>query len=379
MSTALENEVSEARHSISSDGYPMSIGEITNLYKSGELIIRPEFQRFFRWTGLQKSRLVESILLGIPLPSIFVAQNDSGVWELVDGLQRISTILQLQGELEAEPGVKADPLVLSATKYLPSLEGKVWESDNPNGCLSSAQRLDIKRSKIDLKIIKRESSPQAKFDLFQRLNSYGIQANAQEMRSALIVAISPEFLVWLESLTHHPSFQECVPLNERLIEERYDLELVTRFLFLHNMMNDMLSLSKLRDLPNLLDDWSIKSAQTFPEGVYKLEAVFKSTFDHISDNGSEFIFKRYDPNKNESRGSFLNTSFEIFALGTGYNIANGIKLNKNLVSTVKDFWRHQKAGFATGKSTEARLVEFIPLGRKLTAEDSVFENNDLWS
>src|SRR3954465_2499365 len=93
MTTALEDQVSEARQTISSDGYPMSIGELTNLYRDKELIIRPEFQRFFRWTPLQKSRLIESLLLGIPLPSIFVAQQAPGKWELADGLQRVSTIL----------------------------------------------------------------------------------------------------------------------------------------------------------------------------------------------------------------------------------------------------------------------------------------------
>jgi hypothetical protein len=76
---SLEQEILEARRSISSDGYPMSIGELTNLYKSNELRIRPEFQRLFRWSNLQKSRLVESILLGIPLPSIFVAQTEGGI------------------------------------------------------------------------------------------------------------------------------------------------------------------------------------------------------------------------------------------------------------------------------------------------------------
>lgn len=370
MSTTLENEVAEARHNIASDGYPMSIGELTSLYKSKELFIRPEFQRFFRWSNLQKSRLIESILLGIPLPSIFVAQNESGAWELVDGLQRVSTILQLQGELEAELGIKASPLVLSGTKYLPSLEGKVWESNNANSSLSSAQRLDIKRSKLDIKIIKRESSPQAKFDLFQRLNSYGSQANAQEMRSALIVALSPDFLSWLEELSRFPAFKECVPLSERLIEERYDLELVTRFAFLHKIGKEMLSLSKLRDLPSLLDDWCVTEAQSNPTGIPEVEVVFKETFNHIELNGSDKVFLRYDAKKAESRGPFLNTSFEIFALGTGYNIAQGIPLATDLMSAVRNFWGQQKAGFATGRSTEARLIEFVPLGRELTARSA---------
>src|SRR6267154_6350799 len=115
----LENEIAEARRTISSDGYPMSVGELTNLYRNKELIIRPEFQRLFRWSNTQKTRLMESILLGIPLPSIFVAQTEGGKWELVDGLQRVSTILQLQGELLDENGKKVNPLILEATTYLP--------------------------------------------------------------------------------------------------------------------------------------------------------------------------------------------------------------------------------------------------------------------
>lgn len=56
------------RAEIRSDGYPMSIGELINLYRDGELDIHPEFQRFYRWNDEQKSRLIESILLGIPIP-----------------------------------------------------------------------------------------------------------------------------------------------------------------------------------------------------------------------------------------------------------------------------------------------------------------------
>ena len=57
----------------------MSIGEIISLYKENEMDIHPEFQRFFRWTIEQKSRLIESILLGIPIPSVFVAQREDGI------------------------------------------------------------------------------------------------------------------------------------------------------------------------------------------------------------------------------------------------------------------------------------------------------------
>lgn len=368
----LEQQIGEARRSISSDGYPMSIGELTNLYRDGELKIRPEFQRLFRWTQTQKSRLVESLLLGIPLPSIFVAQTEDGKWELVDGLQRVSTILELQGELVQKNGQKAPPLLLQSTRYLPALDGKTWESldDNAATGLSDAQRLDIKRSKIDIKIIKRDSSPTTKFDLFQRLNSYGSTLTSQETRSALLVAVSPDFFGWIEKLAKHPSFVSSTSLNERLLEERFDLELIIRFLILHNKPQDQITLSALRDFSQVLDDESLAMAGKYPAGTKKLEATFKSTFDFISENGGEKIFRRWDDGRSEFKGSFLGTAFEVFALGIGFHIATKSNYRKDLEDAVKEFWRRpaMQGGFATGRSTERRLVQFVPEGRALMAE-----------
>ena len=75
---SLQVEIDEARAEIRTDSYALSIGEWISLYENNELDIHPEFQRFFRWTLEQKSRLVESILLGIPVPQIFVAQRADG-------------------------------------------------------------------------------------------------------------------------------------------------------------------------------------------------------------------------------------------------------------------------------------------------------------
>ncbi len=101
---SLIEELNSARLQVHTDSYSMSIGEIVNLYKDKELQIHPEFQRLFRWTETQKSKLIESILLGIPLPSFFIAQREDGVWEVVDGLQRLSTIFSFMGELKDEMG-----------------------------------------------------------------------------------------------------------------------------------------------------------------------------------------------------------------------------------------------------------------------------------
>jgi len=109
----LIEEIKLKSKEISTDSYSMSIGELVSMYKDGELNIHPEFQRFYRWKPEQKSRFIESILLGIPIPSIFVSQDPTGKWEVIDGLQRISTILQTMGELKNNEGSLVETLTLS--------------------------------------------------------------------------------------------------------------------------------------------------------------------------------------------------------------------------------------------------------------------------
>ena len=101
---ALEQEITAARKEIVADGYDMSIGELVNLYRDNELQINPAYQRLFRWPATTKTRFIESILLGLPLPPIFVFQQTSGVWELIDGLQRLSTVLEFVGILKNSEG-----------------------------------------------------------------------------------------------------------------------------------------------------------------------------------------------------------------------------------------------------------------------------------
>lgn len=113
----LKEEIAAKRKEIIVDSYPMSIGEIMNLYKDQELDVHPEFQRFFRWDDEQKTKLIESILLGIPIPPVFVAQRINGKWDVIDGQQRLSTILQFAKLLKKDDGTDYDPLVLQATKF----------------------------------------------------------------------------------------------------------------------------------------------------------------------------------------------------------------------------------------------------------------------
>ena len=94
----LAEEITSAQRLVRTDAYQMSIGEIVSMYDNREIIIDPDFQRLFRWNISQKSKLIESLLLGIPLPPIFVFEKENGSWELIDGLQRGFYYIGVHGE-----------------------------------------------------------------------------------------------------------------------------------------------------------------------------------------------------------------------------------------------------------------------------------------
>ena len=199
----LDDEIRIKRAEIKTDEYSMSIGELINLYQNGEIDIHPEFQRYFRWSDKQKTSLIESILLGIPVPPIFVAQRPDGIWDVVDGVQRLSTIFQFVGVLKYDNGTQVSPLILQGTKHLPSLEGVRWpsmdEDEGPND-LPSAQQLALKRARFNMSIILYDSDPRSKFELFQRLNTGGSPLTDQEVRNSILVSINRQFYGWLRKL-----------------------------------------------------------------------------------------------------------------------------------------------------------------------------------
>ncbi|WP_120340028.1 DUF262 domain-containing protein [Cryobacterium soli] len=357
--STLDAEIGSARRKISTESYPMSIGELTNLYRDGELVIRPAFQRLFRWDVEQKSRLVESILLGIPLPSIFVSQTDDGKWELIDGLQRVSTMLQMQGLLP-----DYEPLELQPTKYLPNLGGLVWDGA-AGKALSDAQKLDFKRSKIDIKIVRRESDVTTKYDLFQRLNSYGSPLTAQEMRHALLVGVNADFASWLEVIAQQPSYLNAISLPDKMLTEKYAEELVLRFIYLHKNLD--ITAFALRGFNQKLDDGAVAFAEAFPGVSAEVEATFSKTFDLLNDAIGADAFRKWDTAKGRFAGGFLNTAYEVMAMGLGFHIANGTPYRTDIYEVARELWARPEmtTRFATGVSTEKRLSTTLPLGREL--------------
>lgn len=362
---SLIDEVNEKRKEIRTDGYAMSISEWASLYENKEVDIHPEFQRFYRWGETQKTNLIESILLGIPIPPVFVSQREDGIWDVVDGLQRLSTLYQFMGILKDENGNNIEPLTLSGTKYLPSLEGKKWNNpDDEANSLSQELRLIIKRSKISVSIILKESDDTAKYDLFQRLNTGGSNLSPQEVRNCILVMINKEFYIWLQSLASYDSFQSCISLSDRPLSEAYDIELALRFLIFS--LIDEASLNNIGDVGVFVTDAMANIAQDHAFDRASWESLFKATFDLLNSDMSDKSFKRYSNDKSKFTGGFLLSQFEVVAYGVAFSLHNNNQIT-DIESKAQQLWSDNRYTDWSGSGVTAtrRLPKLIPLGREV--------------
>lgn len=358
----LQSEVDQQRRTIRTDGYPMSINELATMYRDNELDLHPEFQRYFRWTVEQKSRLIESLLLGIPIPSFFVHQRSDGVWDVVDGLQRLSAIFEVMGILRDMGGEVLPPLRMTATKYLPSLEGRRWGGNeaDPDGIGGDLQRV-LKRSKLDVKIVLRESDADTRLELFQRLNTGGTELSAQELRNCQILMVSADVLDRLRRLSEFPGFQRVVALSDRNLEEQYDVELVVRFVVLRRHTTEGLGA-----LGQMLDDEVIAIARNKEFDWEQERLIFDRTFTLLGDSLGINAFRRCNENGEASTGGFVVSLFEIFALGVGFHLEGGNLTSEQLVAAHKRFWANTDVLTQfRGRQAGDRLRTTLPMGRNL--------------
>lgn len=221
---AIEKKIGEVRI----DTLDLSFGEIITLFSSNEFCISPDFQRYFRWSSEQRSRLIESVLLSLPIPQVFVVENQDGVLELIDGLQRISSIIQfIEPEL-----ISLSPLTLEGCDLVPELNGLGYTA------LPLSLRLSIKRSSVRAVVIKKQSTSLLRYAMFKRLNTGGSALSEQEVRnctSRMIGSSGVEFYDFLSESAKSEEFKiVTTALPESIREQRGDEELVLRYLALKN-------------------------------------------------------------------------------------------------------------------------------------------------
>lgn len=312
---SLQDEITTKASKIFRESYQMSIGELVNLYRDGEMDIHPEFQRVFRWSEYQKTKLIESIMLNIPIPSIFVSQNEDGVWDVIDGVQRLSTVFQFVGIFRDENGVSLPPLTLQKTEYLPSFAGVQWENENPELSFTKEQQLFFKRSRMDIIIMKKESDPNTKYELFQRLNTGGSLLSDQEVRNCLMIMTNKTFYEFVIKLDSNETFRNCLPISDRRTDEQYRLELLLRLLIPQYINWDILS--QYTDFSELLDKETLHMCSSDID-YSTVSKMFETTFSILYGVLGEDAFKKYNGTKH--LGPVMASAFQAIAIGVYNNI-----------------------------------------------------------
>ena len=219
------------RRQVDFDTYDVLVEQLVSMVESQSINIAPAYQRKFRWDNARRSELIESVFLGVPVPSLFMATNLDGTWEVVDGVQRISTIVQFAGTKEAREQLNlADPLKIDKLRKLSDLNGLLFER------LPESIKLQFRHRPIKVITLSDKSDRVVRFDLFERLNSGGIALTNQEIRSCIFRGEFNQFLEELAKENH--DFRGSVRLNKRQENDGTREECALRFFsFLNRYRN----------------------------------------------------------------------------------------------------------------------------------------------
>ena len=271
----LETKLEETRNSLSTDRLDMSFGEIMSMYESDEIIINPEFQRLFRWDDYQKTRFLESILIGIPIPPIFVAEDKDGRWELVDGLQRLSTIFSFFGILKTIN--EKNNWILGKGDLIKYLENLACKD------LPLKLRLNIKRASCRVEIIKWNSVFDMRYELFNRLNTGGSVLTDQEIRSAIFRGVSNDFNSFLRRCSENQKFVKLIQPTQKQLEQMYMDELVLRYCSLIDIPGE-LSENISQHMTNYMRE-AVKNSNN----IKRLEVYFNDIVNILSPIGKDIF------------------------------------------------------------------------------------------
>lgn len=360
----LQQEIDNVSKTIKTDNYPMSIGELSNLYLEGDLNINPVYQRLFRWDISQQSALIESILLGIPIPPIYVYQNEQGKWNLIDGQQRLSTIFKFMGILKSnllsEDEDDNKPSELVKTKFLPSLDGKYWNNDNVENSLTDAQRRYIKRAKILIIIIDKSSDEFAQYEMFQRLNTGGSHLSPQEIRNCILVMKNENIFFLLKDLSSYEPFTKAVPISEKDSEEQGYLELVVKYMVLRYSKFEV---SDSDNYNNFLTDAILSLVNDTTINFTEEKTVFCKIFDLLYEVMEENAFKRFDKDKGKNTGAVLVGAYEAIIPGLALNLDYYCTNKDTLKEIINSFYYNEQYLEATKRGVRPvgrikRLVAF---------------------
>lgn len=302
--TEIESKI-EKVHTQSLD---LSFNELLNMFENEELDISPDYQRLFRWSEGARSRFIESLILEMPVPPIYVVETESGSYQLIDGLQRFSSYLHLRGELEAKHmGVnKGEFLVLSDCDIIDSINGLTFND------LPMALKIKLKRSFVRVEVVRKGSDKKFKYHMFKRLNTGGEELTEQQIRNCTIRMLDPTFNDFIIKLSETADYSMCVSnLSDSQRYGSYDQELVLRYFALKNNKDGF-----KHDVADFMTEYMESVADGTVEFDYKENEVnFLKVFELFNKAHGDKIFGRLNNQSDKLQSNFGIYHFESLCIG----------------------------------------------------------------
>jgi len=288
-----------------------TVREVYTQIKDGELDLAPDFQRSFVWENRRQVRLIESILLGIPLPAFYFNQDSQGSYQVIDGVQRLTTIkLFMSNELTLRD---------THLEYLKDFQGLTYDT------IDAPTRRRFAGTQIVAHVIEPQTPDEVKYDIFNRVNTGGSPLTAQEIRHCMSKTKSRDFL---RSLVERESFDKATRYtfwtkdadgNDARDNRRMaDREMALRFCaFRSTKLADYERSASLDgfllDFTRRIDRGDISSAE-----LQDLEASFDRAMVNCSTILAEAAFRRWPPGGTR-RGPINRAIFESQALALADN------------------------------------------------------------
>lgn len=256
------------------DSKNFSVQMVIDMIKEKEIDLAPAFQRNFVWNDItKKSRLIESLLLRIPIPVFYFAQDEKGLFQVVDGVQRLTVLKSFMN----------NEFKLRNLEYLHDCEGKWYKkANNEENSLDSLYTRRIEQTQLFINIIDPQTPYKVKFDIFRRINTGGKELNNQEIRNCLANSKTRELL---RDLAKSPNFIKAT--RKSISSTRMsDEELVLRFIAFYLIDNGKSPVKEYKGGMDALLDSTVEVLNNSKTDTYKM---IRAAFFRAMDN-SYLIF-----------------------------------------------------------------------------------------
>lgn len=263
-----------------------SLSEFHRWFKNGKLVIDPMWQRNYVWDDRRASKLIESFLMDIPVPVVYLAKTDDGKYEVIDGVQRLTSIFNfIDGEL-----------TLTGLDLLPDLNKKQF-SELPRNEQSKLEDATLRAFELSPK-----TSKNLLFVIFERLNTGGVALNDMEIRNCIYRGDLNDLI---KELARFEPFTECV--NQRNLSKRMaDRSLVLRFLAFYEKGYNKVQAGLKAFLNEFFETYQNPTDKKIAEFRKKFESAMKAAKTIFGNHG--FRVRRRDEHGGGEWGSQVNAS-----------------------------------------------------------------------